>query len=48
MVALLTAIIDLFELYVIAGTTFLGLIVTNILILTAGFLLIPFFIEFKK
>lgn len=46
-IALFTAIFDVLELFVMAGTSFLGLMITNIIALTAGFLLIPFFTVFN-
>lgn len=47
-IALITAIFDVLALYMIAGTSFIGLMILNIIAVTAGFLLIPYFIEFKK
>lgn len=47
-IALITAIFDFFELYVMTGTSFLTLMITNIIALTIGVLLIPFFVRFEK
>lgn len=47
-IALITAIFDVFALYMIAGTNLAGLMITNIIAVTAGFLLVPYFVEFKK
>lgn len=47
-IALITAIIDVLALYMIAGTSFIGLMILNIIAVTAGFFLIPYFTEFKK
>lgn len=47
-IALITAIFDVLALYMIAGTSFIGLMILNIIAVTAGFFLIPCFVEFKK
>ena len=47
-IALITAIFDVLALYIVAGTSFIGLIILNIIAVTAGFFLIPYFVEFKK
>lgn len=47
-IALITAIFDVLALYMVAGLNFIGLMITNIIIVTAGFFLIPYFTEFKK
>lgn len=47
-IALITAIFDVLALCMIAGTSFIGLMILNIIAVTAGFFLIPYFIEFKK
>lgn len=47
-IALITAIFDVLVLYMIAGTSFIGLMILNIIAVTAGFFLIPYFTEFKK
>lgn len=47
-IALITGIFDVLALYMIAGTSFIGLMILNIIAVTAGFFLIPYFIEFKK
>lgn len=47
-IALIAAIFNVFELYMMAGINFIALIVTNIIIITAGILLIPFCIRFKR
>ena len=47
-IALITAIFDFLELYVMAGTTFLTLMITNIIALTIGVFLIQFFVRFEK
>ena len=47
-ISLITAIFDVLALYMIAGTSFIGLMILNIIAVTAGFFLIPYFTEFKK
>ena len=47
-IALITAIFDVLVLYMVAGTSFIGLMILNIIAVTAGFFLIPYFTEFKK
>lgn len=47
-IALITAIFDVFELYVIGNVTFLTLMITNIVIVFVGVLLMPFFVRFKS
>lgn len=47
-IALITAIFDVLALYMIAGTSLVGMIIMNIIAVTAGFFLIPYFVEFKK
>ena len=47
-IALITAIFDVLSLYMIAGTSLIGLIIINIIAVTVGFFLIPYFTEFKK
>ena len=47
-IALITAIFDILALCMIAGTSFIGLMILNIIAVTAGFFLIPYFVEFKK
>ena len=47
-IALITAIFDVLALYMIAGTSLIGIIIMNIIAVTAGFFLIPYFTEFKK
>lgn len=47
-IALITAIFDVLALYMIAGTNLIGIIIMNIIAVTAGFFLIPYFVEFKK
>lgn len=47
-IALITAIFDVLALYMIAGTSLVGMIIMNIVAVTAGFFLIPYFVEFKK
>lgn len=47
-IALITAIFDVLALYMIAGTNLIGMIIMNIIAVTAGFFLIPYFTEFKK
>ena len=47
-IALITAIFDVLALYMIAGTSLIGMIIMNIIAVTAGFFLIPYFVEFKK
>lgn len=47
-IALITAIFDVLALYMIADTSFIGLMILNIIAVTAGFFLIPYFTEFKK
>ena len=47
-IALITAIFDFFELYVMTGTNFITLMITNIIALTIGVFLIPFFVRFEK
>lgn len=46
-IALIAAIFNVFELYMMAGINFIALLVTNIIIITVGILLIPFFVKFK-
>lgn len=47
-IALITAIFDVFELYVIGNVTFLTLMITNIVTVFVGVLLMPFFVRFKS
>lgn len=47
-IALFCAIINVFQLYMIENLSFIGLIVTNIIIVTIGVFLIPFFISYKS
>lgn len=47
-IALITAIFDVLALYMIAGTSLVGMIIMNTVAVTAGFFLIPYFVEFKK
>lgn len=47
-IALITAIFDILELYMISGTNLFGMIITNVIVITVGFLLIPYFTQFKK
>ncbi len=47
-IALITAIFDVLELYMMKGASFVGLMITNVTALTVGFFLIPFFVSFKK
>ena len=47
-IALITAILNIFQLYMIEGLTFIGLIVTNVITLTIGIFLIPYFIKYKE
>lgn len=47
-VALITAIFNLFQLYMIEDLSFMALMITNILFVTAGLFMIPFFISFKN
>ena len=47
-IVLITAIIDCFELYVMTGTSFITLMITNIVALTTGVFFIPFFVRFEK
>ncbi|MGN1432714.1 MAG: TIGR04104 family putative zinc finger protein [Ruminococcus sp.] len=47
-IAFITAIFDVLALYMIAGTNLIGMIIMNIIAVTAGFFLIPYFVEFKK
>lgn len=46
-IALITAIVDAFELYVIEDISFLALMLTNIITVFIGSLLLPYFCEFK-
>ena len=48
LIALITAIFDVLALYMIAGTSLIGMIIMNIITVTAGFFLIPYFVNFKK
>lgn len=47
-VALITAILNIFQLYMIEGLTFVGLMITNVITVTIGIFLIPYFINYKK
>lgn len=47
-IALITVIFDILALCMIACTSFIGLMILNIIAVTAGFFLIPYFVEFKK
>lgn len=47
-IALITAILNIFQLYMIEGLTFIGLMITNIITVTIGIFLIPYFITYKK
>lgn len=46
MVAVIAAIIDAFELWVITSISFLTLLVTNIAVVIAGILIMPYFVRF--
>ncbi len=48
LIALITAILNIFQLYMIEGLTFIGLMITNIVTVTIGIFLIPYFITYKK
>lgn len=47
-IALFCAIFDVFELYMVAQTNFIVLVVTNVVFIVTGLLLRPFFTKFKK
>lgn len=47
-IALITAILNIFELYMIEGLSFLALMITNIITVSVGIFLIPYFIGYKK
>lgn len=47
-IALFCAIFDVFELYMVAQTSFIVLVVTNVVFIVTGLLLRPFFTKFKK
>ena len=47
-ISLITAIFDVLVLYMVAGTSLIGLIIINIIAVSVGFFLIPYFAEFKK
>ena len=47
-IALITAIFNLFQLYMVEDLSFIALMITNILFVTAGLFMIPFFISFEK
>lgn len=47
-IALFCAIFDVFELYMVAHTSFIVLVVTNVVFIVTGLLLRPFFTKFKK
>lgn len=40
--------VDFFELYFVSSLSAAALIITNIVIVTIGFLLIPYFLKYKK
>lgn len=46
-IALITAIVDAFELYVIEDISFLALMLTNIITVFIGFLFLPYFCGFR-
>lgn len=45
-IILITAIFDVFSLYMIEGLSFIGLLVINIAAVTAGYLLMPYAVRF--
>ena len=47
-IALITAILNIFQLYMIEGLTFIGLMITNVITVTIGIIFIPYFITYKK
>lgn len=47
-IALFCAIFDVFELYMVAQTNFILLVVTNILFICIGLIFRPFFIRFEN
>ncbi len=47
-IALITAIFDVLELWLISNVTFLALVITNIVMICVGIFLSPFFVSFKK
>lgn len=47
-IILITAIVDCFELFVMSGTNFITLMITNIIALAIGFFITPYFVRFKK
>lgn len=47
-IALFCTIFDVFELYMVAQTNFIVLVVTNVVFIVTGLLLRPFFTKFKK
>ena len=47
-IAFITAIFNIFQLYMIEGLTFIGIIITNVVVVTLGIFLIPYFIGYKE
>lgn len=47
-IAFITAILNIFQLYMIEGLTFIGIIITNVVVVTLGIFLIPYFIGYKE
>jgi CXXC-20-CXXC protein len=48
LIAFITAILNIFQLCLIEGLTFAGLMITNVIAVTIGIFLIPYFITYKK
>ena len=47
-IAFITAILNIFQLYMIEGLTFIEIIITNVVVVTLGIFLIPYFIGYKE
>lgn len=47
-IALICAIFNVLELYMVGTISFIALCVTNVLFLTVGIFLMPFFVKFEK
>lgn len=47
-IAFITAILNIFQLCLIEGLTFVGLMITNTIAVTIGLFFIPYFIAYKK
>ena len=47
-IAFITAILNIFQLYMIEDLTSIGIIITNVVVVTLGIFLIPYFIGYKE